>query len=71
MTEAELADRKETESISSLEKVIVLIKPSVDRQKVFETLEEKYGFNLLKEVLSESSGQADGIYLFEGKALKQ
>lgn len=71
VTEAELADRKETESVSSLDKVMVLIKPSVDRQRVFEILEEKYGFNLIKEVLSESSGQGDGIYLFEGKALKQ
>lgn len=71
VTEAELTGRKETESVSSLDKVMVLIKPSVDRQRVFEILEEKYGFNLIEEVLSESSGQGDGIYLFEGKALKQ
>ena len=66
MTEAELADRKETESISSLEKVMVLIKPSVDRQRVFTILEEKYGFTLREEVLSPEREGGDALFLFAG-----
>lgn len=66
VTEAELADRKETESISSLEKVMVLIKPSVDRQRVFTILEEKYGFTLREEVLSPEREGGDALFLFAG-----
>ena len=71
VTEAELADRMETESISSLDKVMVLVKPSVDSEQVLEVLEEKYGFTLLKEVSFDSRVPGDNVFLFEGKASKQ
>ena len=63
LTEAELENRADVESISSLEEVMVLVKPSADWEHVFTIMEEKYGL-ILKEEFRNDRETGDGIFLF-------
>lgn len=64
--EAELADRKETASVSGLDQVVVLIKQNADRQKVCDILQEKYGLEYREDLYSDSV-YGDELLLFGSK----
>lgn len=61
--ESELADRLDTESISALDEVVVLLKINADRENVSDILDERYGL-LLKEELYTDSVHGDLVLLF-------
>lgn len=63
VTAAELAERQETASIASLDEVVVLIKPSVDRKKITQILEEKYHM-AYGETLYDTRENGDSVHLF-------
>ncbi len=60
----ELANRQDTQSITSLEQVVVLLKVNADREAVTEILLEAYGFTLKEELLTDGV-HGDTILLFE------
>ena len=59
----ELKDRQEMDSVISLEEVVVIVKPTVDKNVVSEVLEEKYGL-VEEQVLYNSREYDDSVYLF-------
>lgn len=63
LTEKELEERRDTESLQELDRVVVLIKPGVDEEAVLNKVQEKYGFSLEDTLLSEGV-HGDDIYLF-------
>ena len=63
MTAEELADRKDVASVQSLDRVAVLIKPGVEESSVISVMQEKYGLEPEKALLSEGV-HGDKIYLF-------
>lgn len=63
LTEKELEERRDTESLQDLDRVVVLIKPGVDEEAVLNKVQEKYGFSLEDTLLSEGV-HGDDIYLF-------
>jgi len=63
LTLDELQNRSEKESISSLEQVIVLMKPAVDREQVIAVLNDQYHLTLESELLTDREA-GDGLFLF-------
>ena len=63
LTQQELADRNDTESLLAMSEVVVLVKPGVEQEKVVSLLQEKYGLTPEKQLLSEGV-HGDAIYLF-------
>ena len=63
VTEAELAEREDVESVSQLQQAVVLMKQNVDWQQVFGLLQEKYGLTFQEELLADSV-YGDRVCLF-------
>lgn len=63
VTAEELANRKDTASVQSLNRVAVLIKPGVEEDSVISVMQEKYGLEPEETLLSEGV-HGDKIYLF-------
>lgn len=66
VTEQELAERVETDSIAALQEVVVLMKSSADIQNITQILEEKYGL-VYEQNLYESGVHGDSLHLFVRK----
>lgn len=66
LTEKELENREETESMEALDRAVVLIKPGVEEEDVLDYLQEKYGF-VIEETLMSSGVHGDSIYLMGKK----
>lgn len=63
VTAEELKERKDTESVEALDRVIVLIKPGVDKEATVSVLRDKYGYTSEELLLSEGV-HGDMIYMF-------
>lgn len=63
VTETELAERTETDTVTTLEEVVVLVKPSVDLGDVSQVLSEKYNLTYGK-LLYDIREYGDGVHLF-------
>ena len=63
VTQQELAERKDVESLQALERVVVLLKPGVDEETATSVLREKYGMEPEETLLSEGV-HGDKIYLY-------
>ena len=63
VTAEELKERKDTESVEALNRVIVLIKPGVDKEATVSVLRDKYGYTSEELLLSEGV-HGDMIYMF-------
>lgn len=63
VTVKELEERREMDSVATLEEVVVLVKPTVDKNTVSRILEEKYGLIEAKELYN-SREYDDSVYLF-------
>lgn len=50
----ELSQRRDKESVTSLDRVVVLLKPGVDDAGIAQTMQEEYGFTLEKWLFLES-----------------
>lgn len=70
VTTEELADRKDTESVTSLEHVVLLLKANVDAERVLDIMEEKYGF-FAEEYLIRGTGVHGDQILLLGKGQDQ
>ena len=66
LTEQELENREDTESLEALDHVVVMIKPGVEEAAALNTLQEKYRF-FLEETLMSSGVHGDSIYLLGKK----
>lgn len=66
LTEKELENREEMESLEALDRVVVMIKLGVDEEAALNTLREKYGFSM-EETLLSSGVHGDNIYLLGKK----
>lgn len=62
LTETELENRKDTESLQELAQVVVLLKPGVDEKAVLANLVENYGFSTQDRLLL-AGVHGDSIYL--------
>lgn len=63
VTEAELAEREETDTITGLDEVVVLMKPSVNLENVAQVLAEKYHLTY-GELLYNVDEDGDSVHLF-------
>ncbi len=63
VTEEELAERKDVDSLRMLDRVVVLIKPGVEEETVASVLREKYGMEPEETLFSEGV-HGDNIYLY-------
>ena len=63
VTAEELKERKDTESVEALDRVIVLIKPGVDKEATVSVLRDKYGYTS-EELLFSEGVHGDMIYMF-------
>ena len=63
VTEEELAERKDVDSLRMLDRVVVLIKPGVEEETVSSVLREKYGMEPEETLFSEGV-HGDNIYLY-------
>ena len=63
VTAEDLKERKDTESVEALDRVIVLIKPGVDKEATVSVLRDKYGYTSEELLLSEGV-HGDMIYMF-------
>lgn len=63
VTEDELENRKDTESVKTLGQIVVLMKQGVEKEKVISTLRDKYGYPA-ETVLLSGETHGDTIYLF-------
>ena len=59
---SELIERKDRESVASLEQAVVLVKSEADWEEVLTVMEEVYGLSLKQELLADSVYQ-DRIFL--------
>ncbi len=65
VTMDELTNRKDTESVATLEEAIVLVKGGLDDAQVVALIQEKYGLYPAKILLEGVAPYGDTIYLFE------
>lgn len=63
VTEEELAERKDVDSLRMLDRVVVLIKPGVEEETVASVLRGKYGMEPEETLFSEGV-HGDNIYLY-------
>ena len=63
VTEEELAERKDVDSLRMLDRVVLLIKPGVEEETVASVLREKYGMEPEETLFSEGV-HGDNIYLY-------
>lgn len=63
LTQAELENREDVESVSSCEELVVLLKQEADRGEAAKILEEKYGLTLKKELYA-GGVHGDTVLLF-------
>ena len=63
VTAEELAERKDEDSLRTLDRVVVLIKPGVEEETVASVLREKYGMEPEETLLTEGV-HGDNIYIF-------
>ena len=63
VTEEELAERKDVDSLRMLDRVVGLIKPGVEEETVASVLREKYGMEPEETLFSEGV-HGDNIYLY-------
>lgn len=63
VTTEELTERKDVESLQTLDRVVVLIKPGVEEETVASVLREKYGMEPEETLLTEGV-HGDNIYIF-------
>ena len=59
---SELIERRDRESVASLEQAVVLVKSEADWEEVLTVMEEVYGLSLKQELLADSVYQ-DRIFL--------
>lgn len=67
VTGDELANRKETESLTDLESMVVLIKGGLDRAEITGILEDKYGFYISEVLMEEGAPYQDTLLLVKQK----
>lgn len=63
LTSGELENRRDTESITDLEKMVVLVKGNVDADNVQRVLANQYGMEPVRELIG-SSVYGDGLWLY-------
>lgn len=63
LTSGELENRRDTESITDLEKMVVLVKGNVDEDNVQRVLADQYGMEPVRELIG-SSVYGDGLWLY-------
>ncbi len=64
LTEEQLQNRRDKESIDALGQVVVLLKQGTDREKVRGILEEAYGLECEETLLESGEAYGDTIWLF-------
>lgn len=62
LTEEELENREDTESVKELDQVVVLVKPGVEKEETAAVLRDVYGYTTA-EVLLSGGAHGDTIYL--------
>lgn len=65
VTEQELANRQETESVTSLSKAVILVKGGLDSGQICEILEEKYGLYMTEVLLDGGAPYGDSLLVVE------
>lgn len=65
VTKDELSNRKETESLTDLERMVVLIKGGLDQSEISSILEEKYGFHTSEILMEKGVPYQDTLLLVE------
>lgn len=65
LTPEELENRRDTESVEDLERVMVLVKRNVDADRVRLVMAEQYGMEPVQELIRESV-YGDRIWIYEG-----
>ena len=63
VTEQELNNRAETESITSLDQVVILLKRGSDMENICKVLEEKYGLHCQEILVDTGAPYGDTIFL--------
>lgn len=65
VTDKELAERKETESLKKLSGAVVLVKAGLDKEMTESVLEEKYGLHRVETLMDEEGPYGDSLFVVE------
>ncbi len=67
MTEEELVNRKDMDSVTSLTQVVLLVKGGVDAEQICDVFESQYGFQKSKVLSENRAPYGDALILLEHK----